>query len=250
MPGRPPGKPATGCKAVPAVPREPQLSVVLPAYNEEGTLDATLAQVIAYLDRAFPDHEVIVVDDGSADATALIAARWAARHPRLRLLRHPVNRGYGAALRTGFAAARGRLIFFMDADGQFDIRDLERLLPRLEGHDGVLGYRLRRRDPWYRVANAAGWNLLVRLLLGLPYRDIDCAFKLFRREALRAVALESEGAAINAELLARLHAAGFRLTQVGVRHFPRRAGSPTGARPAVVLRAVGELLRGRAQWCS
>ncbi len=230
-------------KGVTGVVGEPQLSVVLPAYNEEVNLDATLAEVTSYLASAVPDHEVIVVDDGSRDGTPAIAARWAARHPRLRVVRHPVNRGYGAALRSGFAAARGRLVFFMDADGQFDIRDLERLLPLIEDHDGVLGYRLHRRDPWLRRVNAFGWNLLTRLLLGLPYRDIDCAFKLYRRDALAAIRLESEGATINAEMLARLRARGCRLVQVGVNHYPRNGGRATGARPDVILKAFGELFR-------
>lgn len=221
---------------------EIELSVVLPAFNEEGNVGRTLAEVLAYLSPRFAAAEVLVVDDGSGDGTAAIVEEWARRDGRVRLLRHPRNRGYGAALRTGFAAARGRLVFFTDADGQFDIADLDRLLANLDGCDGVLGHRLRRRDNAVRRASAWAWNLLVRLLLGLPYRDVDCAFKLYRREALAGLVLTSDGAAVNAEMLARLQARGCRLRQVDVSHRPRLAGTASGLRPRVVARALAELV--------
>lgn len=235
-----------------AAPRQPrpeadadeemELSVILPAFNEEGNVGRTLAEVLAYLSSRFTAAEVLVVDDGSGDGTAATVEEWSRRDGRVRLLRHPRNRGYGAALRTGFAAARGRLVFFTDADGQFDMADLDRLLANLDGCDGVLGHRVRRRDNAVRCVSAWAWNLLVRLLLGVPYRDVDCAFKLYRREALAGLVLASDGAAVNAEMLARLHARGCRLRQVGVSHRPRLAGSASGLRPRVVARALAELV--------
>lgn len=218
-----------------------KLSVILPAYNEELTIAGTLADLERYLGSTHPDYEVIVVDDGSTDNTAPLVQRWANRNSRYRLMRHRSNRGYGAALRTGFASATGDLIFFMDADGQFDIRDLDRFFPLIERYDGVIGFRLRRQDHAIRRLNAFGWNLLTRLILGLPFRDIDCAFKLFHRRVLESLHIESNGAMVNAEMLARIRARGFHLAQAGVRHLPRQAGLPTGGNPRVILRAFQEL---------
>lgn len=221
---------------------EPQLSVVLPAFNEADNIAATLHQAERYLQRACPEYEILVVDDGSRDETAVIVSYWTRRNSRIRLLRHETNRGYGAALRTGFAAARGEWVFFMDADGQFDIHDLDRFLPVAQDYDGIIGNRLQRRDPLIRRLNALGWNMLTRRLLGIPYRDIDCAFKLYHRRLLETIPFISSGAAINAEMLARLTARGFRLAEVGVRHYPRKAGAASGANPRVILRAFRELL--------
>ncbi len=220
---------------------KPQLSVVLPAFNEEGNIAATLDRVERYLERACPEYEILVIDDGSRDGTVAVAGYWMRRNGRIRLLRHETNRGYGAALKTGFAAARGEWVFFMDADGQFEIDDLDRFLPLAREYDGVIGYRVRRRDPLLRRLNALGWNLLNRQLLGIPYRDIDCGFKLYHRRVLEAIPITSSGAMINAEMLARMTARGFRLAEVGVRHLPREAGAATGASPRVILRAFREL---------
>lgn len=219
----------------------PRLSVVLPAFNEEANIAATLDRAERYLERACPEYEILVVDDGSRDGTAGVVGYWTRRNPRIRLLRHETNRGYGAALKTGFAAALGEWIFFMDADGQFRIDDLDRFLPLAPEYDGVIGYRLHRRDSLLRRLNALGWNLLNRRLLGIPYRDIDCGFKLYRRRALQGLPIHSSGAMINAEMLARLTARGARLAEVGVGHHPRAAGVATGANPRVILRAFREL---------
>lgn len=219
----------------------PHISVVLPAFNEEENLGQTLLELHDYLQKAFPSFEVIVVDDGSSDGTARVAEEWTRRDARYRLIRHGSNRGYGAALRSGFAAARGELVFFMDSDGQFDIRDLDRFLPHIGEYDGVIGYRMRRRDHLGRRINAFGWNLISRALLGLPFRDVDCAFKLYHRRVLEAVRIESSGAMINAEMLAKIRSRGFRLKEVGVNHYPRRAGTPTGGNPRVIARAFREL---------
>ncbi len=220
----------------------PHISVVLPAFNEEENLGATLSQLHDYLQHAFPSFEVIVVDDGSTDGTARVAEGWSQRDARYRLIRHETNRGYGAALRSDFAAARGELVFFMDSDGQFDIRDLDRFLPHIAEYDGVIGYRVRRRDHLVRRINAFGWNLISRTLLGLPFRDVDCAFKLYHRRVLDAVRIESSGAMINAEMLAKIRNRGFRLKEVGVNHYPRRAGVPTGGNLRVIVRAFLELV--------
>ena len=161
----------------------------------------------------------------------------------MRLVRHGLNRGYGAALRSGFDAATMDLVFFTDADNQFDPEQLPALLARLDDADAVVGYRETRRDPMARRLNAAAWNRLVRLLLDVPVRDVNCAFKLFRRDVLMGLALESDGAMINTELLAKLRRAGHSIVEVPVTHYPRVGGEASGANPVVIARAFAELFR-------
>lgn len=229
----------TEISATPAA--RPELSVIFPAFNEEPNILTTLSRAVEYLDRLALRHEVLVVDDGSRDGTASLVRELALTHPAVRLLQHPRNLGYGAALRSGFRAAAGDWVFFMDADGQFDIRDLGRLLARRDGYDALLGYRARRRDHRIRLLNAAGWNWLVRLALGVAVRDVDCAFKLFRGDMLRSLALGADGASINAEILAKAFERGCRVAEFPVRHYPRTAGRATGANPRVIVRALKEL---------
>lgn len=217
------------------------LSVILPAHNEEAMIAQTLYDVIQALTTMVEDFEIIVVNDGSKDRTGLIVGELATVYPRVRLLTHPANQGYGAALVTGFEAVTKDLVFFMDADGQFDIRDLERFFPLVEDCDAVLGYRVDRQDTWMRKLNAWGWKMLVRAVFGLRVRDVDCAFKLYRADFFRTHRLETRGAMINTEILYKLTRAGYVYREVGVRHFPRRAGRATGAKLSVILRAFREL---------
>jgi len=223
-----------------------ELSVVLPAFNEEGSVEAVVRRCVADLDRRRFDYEVLVVNDGSRDRTGEILTRLSRELPKLRPLGHARNLGYGAALRTGFGAATRRFVFYMDADGQLDITDLDRLLPLAtdEAHI-VTGYRMRRRDPPVRRLNAWLFGRLVRLLLGVRVRDLNCAFKLVPRQVLDDMTLESTGALINAELYARALNRGFGIKEVGVHHYPRAAGSPTGGSLPVIARAFRDLLRMR-----
>jgi putative flippase GtrA len=224
------------------------LSVILPAYNEEALIGQTLCTVMAVLSSWMHDFEVIVVNDGSRDRSADIVAHLATYDRRIRLVNHPVNRGYGAALVTGFESVTKELAFFMDADGQFDIRDLVRFFPLIDEYGAVLGYRRERQDTWMRKLNAWGWKRLVRFTFGIHVRDIDCAFKLFRAEFLRTQRLETRGAMINAEMIYKLGRAGYTYTEEGVHHLPRRAGKATGAKPAVILRALRELFLYAEKW--
>ena len=175
--------------------------------------------------------------------TGVIADQLVAAHPNVRVVHHPQNRGYGAALRSGFEAARYPLVAFIDGDNQFDVRELSGLLAALDGCDMVSGYRITRRDPPIRRLNAFMYNWLARLLFAIPVRDVNCAFKVYRRELLDRVLphLRSTGALINVEMLARAGKLGARIREVGVQHYPREAGNQTGGSPAVILRAFREL---------
>jgi glycosyltransferase involved in cell wall biosynthesis len=224
------------------------LSVVLPAYNEETVIDQTAARCSEALAVMAPDYELIVVDDGSSDRTGEIADRLAASDTHVRVVHNRPNRGYGGALIAGFNAASKSLIFFMDADGQFDIRDIAALLRlREQGHRAVLGYREHRHDPLVRLVNAWGWNVLVSLLFGLRIRDVDCAFKLVDTSLIRVADIQAEGAMVNTELLVKLSKLGVPFVQVPVRHYHRLHGSSTGANPRVIVRAFRELLHLRGK---
>lgn len=228
-------------------PRVSGLSYFFPAHDEEANVGPLVAEALAALPGLAERFEIVVVDDGSRDATGEIADRLAADHPDLvRAVHHPTNLGYGAALRSGFAASRHALVAFTDGDRQFRVADLDRLLERAAAEDApdvVAGYRLRRADPPLRRVYARLYRLSVGIWYGLWLRDIDCACKLFRRTALEGIRLESGGAFLSAELLVKLRAAGRSIVEVGVPHHPRTAGSPTGAKPSVVLRAVRDFWR-------
>jgi glycosyltransferase involved in cell wall biosynthesis len=243
-------------------PRCAELSWFFPAHNEAQNIEPLVEEALRELPRLAERFEIICVDDGSRDGTGEIADRLAAEHPDVvRVVHHPVNRGYGAALRSGFGAARFPLVCFTDGDRQFRIADLGRLLERMDEPvdprgdpqgprpDVVVGYRIKRADPAIRLAYARTYRACLRLFFGLRLRDVDCACKLFRREALEGIRLESGGAFLSAELLIKLRATRRTVVEVGVPHHPRPAGRASGADPRVVLRAVRDFWRLRiALW--
>ncbi|MEW6224315.1 MAG: glycosyltransferase family 2 protein [Chloroflexota bacterium] len=222
--------------------RVSRLSYFFPAHNEEANLEGLVAEALETLPSLADTFEIIAVNDGSRDRTAEIADRLAAANPDVvRVVHHPVNRGYGGALRSGFEASRYELLAYTDGDRQFRIADLGRLTARLQAPDRpdvVVGYRIKRADPLIRIVYAQTYKLANRLLFGLRVRDVDCAAKLFRREALLDVRVESGGAFFSAELLIKVRNQGRSVVEVGVPHYPRTAGSPTGAKPSVIWRAV------------
>lgn len=227
--------------------RVARLSYFFPAHNEAANLEALVEEALATLPALADTFEIIAVDDGSRDDTAIIAKGLADRHPDVvRLVRHPVNLGYGAALRSGFGAARYELIAFTDGDRQFRVADVGRLTSRLaetDAPDVVVGFRIKRADPLVRTLYARAYRVANRLFFGLRVTDVDCACKVFRRSALAGLRVESGGAFFSAELLIKLEAAGRRVVEVGVPHYPRTAGSATGAKPQVVLRAIRDFWR-------
>jgi glycosyltransferase involved in cell wall biosynthesis len=225
--------------------RELRVSIVLPAFNEEANIEQAVGEVQAVAERLFVDYEVIVVDDGSRDETGRMSKAIASREPRVRVICHGRNRGYGEALRTGFLASRLDFVFFTDADLQFDVGEVEQFLPYAGTVDVVAGYRVNRQDSRLRRLTAYAWNLLVRVLFYVPVRDIDCAFKLFDRRVLSEIDIESVGAMVNTELMVKLGRNGASVVEVGVHHRPRVAGAARGASPKVIATAIREVLRMR-----
>jgi len=225
----------------------PRLSYFFPAHNEEANVAGLVEEALAVLPSIADTFEIIVVDDGSRDRTPAIADELTAGHPDVvRAVHHSTNRGYGGALRSGFGAARFELVAFTDGDRQFQVGDLARLTARLaepDAPDVVAGYRIARADPLIRTIYAKAYRLANRIFFGLRVTDVDCACKLFRTEALDGLRVESEGAFFSAELLIKLQAAGRSVAEVGVPHYARTAGSPTGAKPQVILRAVRDFWR-------
>lgn len=221
------------------------LTVSMPAYNEAGNIAQMVELVIATVAPLVDDLEIIVVNDGSRDETGRIVAALAARDPRVRLIEHPVNLGYGAAVRDAVWAATKELVFFTDSDLQFDLAELPRFLERIAGADLVIGYRYARSDPWYRRLFGNGWSWLVNILFGYTARDVDCAFKLLRHRVIEVVQVASGGAMFSAEFLVRAKRAGFRIVEEPVSHHPRQVGTQTGAHLRVILRAFRELLKMR-----
>jgi len=221
----------------------PSISVFFPCYNEQDNLTHITEQAVAVLEKLDVDFEVIIVDDGSRDETGRIADELAKRDSRIKAVHHDTNLGYGAALQSGFAAAEKELVFYTDGDGQFDIGEMPQLLGLIEEYDIVSCYRLNRQDSLMRKINGWCWTKLVCWLFGMKIRDIDCAFKLYKREIFDNIQLSSTGALIDTEILARSVGKGYTITQKGVHHYPRTAGEQTGANVRVVLRAFKELFK-------
>jgi glycosyltransferase involved in cell wall biosynthesis len=219
------------------------ITVFFPCHNEQDNVVRVVNQAIDLLEDLRADYEVIIVNDGSTDATGRIADEIAASESRVRVVHHPRNLGYGAALQSGFRAATKELVFYTDGDGQFDIGEMPALLPLLDDCDIVSCFRINRQDSAIRRINAWLWTRAMRVAFSLRIRDVDCAFKLYKRRVFNDIRMESTGALIDTEILARAIRKGYRITQRGVHHYPRTAGQQTGANLRVILRAFKELLK-------
>jgi len=222
-----------------AAPRRPSLSVFFPAYNDEGSIAEMVNKSLALLPQFADDYEVIVVNDGSRDGTAAILDDLARRHPRVRIIHHPRNRGYGGALRTGFATATKDLVFYTDGDGQYDVNELAKLMPLMaKDVDVVNGYKIKRSDSKRRVLLGGVYKLLARMLFHLPIRDVDCDFRLMRRQAIQGIELTSTSGVVCTEMVYKLHQTGCRFTETPVNHYPRLHGQSQ----FFTLRRVGKTL--------
>lgn len=218
------------------------ITAVLPALDEAANIVSVVDATLDALSDVVPDYDLVVVDDGSKDATPRLADELAIRYPQVRVIHHPKNRGYGSAWRSGIEAATKQYIFLMDSDRQYNPAELTQLVQWNDQYDVVAGYRLRRSDTFPRVFLGWWFKVLVRLLFGPTSRDATCGFLLVRSSLLKAMTLESRGILIRTEVLYRARQQGAALREVGIRHYPRRAGSAKGARPLVMLRAARELI--------
>ncbi|MHC4385788.1 MAG: glycosyltransferase family 2 protein [Planctomycetota bacterium] len=223
------------------------LSVFFPCYNEKDSIRSLTEKTVSVVEKICSDHEVILVNDGSSDGTDVLANQLAEEYPAVRVIHHTQNKGYGAALQSGFRAATKEYVFYTDGDGQFDIGELPNLLPLIRQYDIVSGYRISRQDNLLRKINAFCWTKLVGFLFDLKLKDIDCAFKLYKREIFDRIEMHSTGALIDTEILARAQRKGYTITQIGVHHYPRMAGQQTGANLKVILRAFKELFQLRKE---
>jgi glycosyltransferase involved in cell wall biosynthesis len=219
-----------------------QLSVFLPAYNEEENVPVVVEKILKVLPGVADEYEVIIVNDGSQDRTGEVSEELAKAHPSVRVISHEVNRGYGGALRSGFRAARYPWVAFIDSDGQFDFADIEQFLPFTQSADLILGYRLQRADSAVRRLYTFGWALIPRLLLGLDVKDYSCGFKLIKKSVIEAIEpLQGEEKVYQIELLVKAKRKGFGFAEVGVHHYPREFGKQTGANLGVVFRSIREM---------
>ncbi|MBU1032099.1 glycosyltransferase [Patescibacteria group bacterium] len=221
------------------------LSVFFPCVNEEGNIENTVRSAEQVLKRLKLNYEIIIIDDGSTDKTGQIADKLASRDSRIRVIHHSKNLGYGEALKSGFYNARYDVIVYTDGDRQFDFAEVSKFLEKIDNYDLVIGYRIKRQDPLFRILFKQGWKLSLLTFFGLTLKDVDCGFKMVRREVLDKIPrLESaRGAMINAELAIKAKKAGFKIAQVGVTHYPRLSGKPTGANPKVIIKSFVDLLK-------
>ncbi len=218
------------------------ISVVFPAYNEEANIERSYEIAGEVFSEVADDYEIIFVNDGSKDRTAELINGLAKRDAKVKPLHHQVNKGYAKALKTGFAAASMELIFYTDSDLQFDMWDVKKLLPLIEDADIAVGWRMDRQDTRLRIFVAHCYNLFARKLFGISVRDIDCAFKLFRREVFERIEIESEQFVVDTEILAKARKLGMRVVEVGVKHLPRAGGVST-VKPSHVINTLKGVAR-------
>lgn len=221
------------------------ISVFFPMVNEEENLANTIDKAVKVLTKLGLNYELLIIDDGSKDRTGEIADDLAKQNKRIRVIHHKVNGGYGEALKTGFYNSKNEVIVYTDGDGQFDFSEVTRLIDKLDSGDLIIGYRIKRQDAFVRLMFAKGWALALFLFFGLNLKDVDCGFKMIKKEVLEKIPkLEStRGGMINAELAIKAKKFGYRVAQVGVNHYPRTAGKPTGANINVILTSFKDLFK-------
>jgi glycosyltransferase involved in cell wall biosynthesis len=218
----------------------PSLSVFFPAYNEQDNIVKLTKTIVNLLEEIGDEYEVIIVNDGSSDNTGEVAEELARRYPRVRVIHHDKNRGYGAALKTGFTSAKNDYIFYTDGDGQFDVKELKKFVALIGLSDLVVGFRIRKRYTLYRNITSFTYNLVLQLLFYLQYRDVDCAFKLVPKSLIDRIDIESLRFFVDAEVLIKAQRLGYSVTEMGVNHYHREAGL-TSVKPSTIISTIKEM---------
>lgn len=219
------------------------ISAVIPCYNEESSIVKVIKDAHRALDYLCRNFEIIVVNDGSTDNTQKVLEKASRDYPRVRIITHTVNKGYGGALISGLSEARGDYILTVDGDGQFDMRELSYILKGLKYSDIVIGYRIKRKDHFMRSVNSFIFNWAVRIFFGLWVKDVNCSMKGFRQDVIKKLQIVSQGALVNVDILTQAMRYGFKIVQVPIHHFPRISGSSTGANKKVILKSLYEFTR-------
>lgn len=222
-----------------------ELSVFFPAYNEEQNIEKTIRDATGVLKSlSLKNYEILIIDDGSRDRTAELSHELEKELSGVRLVEHKRNLGYGGALKTGFKEAKFPWVAFADSDGQFDFGEITKFLAKADEADLVLGYRIKRADSFLREVFTFGWKSLAFILLGLNVRDYSCGFKMIKKSVFEAVQpLEGEEKVTQIELLVKAKRQGFNFAEVGVHHYARKFGTPTGAKLSVVFKSVVDIFK-------
>ncbi|MCI0472076.1 MAG: glycosyltransferase family 2 protein [Ignavibacteria bacterium] len=226
-----------------------KLSVFFPAYYDEGNIGKVVESAVKVLEELkLKDYEVVVIEDGSPDKTGEVADVMAAKYEKVRVIHHEKNMGYGATLKDGFTSAKLDYVFYTDGDNQFDLNELKRFVALVPFADMIVGYRKKKQYSLYRKFTSLSYNYLLKLIFGLDYWDIDCAFKLFRRDLFDKITINSVDAFIDAEIMLKAKLLGYTSIEMGVTHLPRVDGVSTGARPSVILRTIKEVFEYRKEY--
>jgi glycosyltransferase involved in cell wall biosynthesis len=224
-------------------------SVFFPAYYDEGNIGKVVNKAVEVVESLkFKDYEIIIIEDGSPDKTGEVADQLAAKYPKVRVIHHKQNMGYGATLREGFTTASMDYVFYTDGDNQFDLEEMKRFAAMIPFADVIVGYRKKKQYSLYRKFTSLCYNYLLKIIFGLDYWDIDCAFKLFKTDLFRKIQITSIDAFIDAEIMLKARLEGFNSIEMGVTHLPRLDGLSTGARPSVILRTIREVFKYRKEY--
>lgn len=213
-----------------------------PAFNEEENLEVVIKSALSTLKDVSNCFEIIIIDNDSTDNTTQIAERLATEIPEVRVIHHEFNREYGGALKSGFKNAKNKFVVYIDSDNQYDFGDFKKMIPYLVAYDIVVGYRKKRHDSKYRLFQSNIFNFCIRLLFNIKLRDINCSFKVYKREVLDNIDIYSNSTFIDAEMLINAKNKGYSIFEIPVQHFPRKAGKATGAKPYVVFLTIKEIL--------
>lgn len=222
------------------------LSVFFPAYYDERNIDKVVTKAVEVLEELrLKDYEVTIIEDGSPDKTGEAADKLAEKFPKVKVIHHKKNMGYGATLYEGFNSAKMDYVFYTDGDNQFDLEELKKFVAMLPYCDIVVGYRKKKQYSTYRKITSFVYNLLLRFIFDIDYIDIDCAFKLLKRDLFDKINIKTKDAFIDAEIMIQANLLGYRSTEIGVKHLPRVDGISTAARPSIIIRTIKEIIQFR-----